>query len=75
MIFQNYLIEYSAYGDYKRLESKLFELRFFFAKGYSIYFTEQNNKIILLLNAGDKSSQSKDIKQAKELLDSLENEV
>lgn len=64
-------LKYGAYGDYKRLDSKLSELRFFFAKGYRIYFTEQNNKIILLLNAGDKSSQNKDIKKARTLLNNI----
>lgn len=64
-------LKYGAYGDYKRLDSKLLELRFFFAKGYRIYFTERNNKIILLLNAGDKSSQDKDIQKARMLLNSI----
>ena len=66
-------LKYGAYGDYKRLDNKLSELRFFFAKGYRIYFTEYDNKIILLLNAGDKSSQNRDIKTAKMLLDSIIN--
>ena len=57
--------------NWKRLDSKLLELRFFFAKGYRIYFTERNNKIILLLNAGDKSSQDKDIQKARMLLNSI----
>jgi putative addiction module killer protein len=54
-------LEYGAYGDCKLIDRKLSELRFFFAKGYRIYFTEKNNKLVLLLCAGDKSSQSKDI--------------
>ena len=61
-------LEYGAYGDYKNIEGKIYELRFFFGKGYRIYFTEENNTIILLLNGGDKDSQSKDIKKAKHLL-------
>ena len=64
-------LEYGAYGDYKRIDNKICELRFFFAKGYRIYFTEVNNKIILLLNGDDKSSQNRDIKQAKIILDTL----
>jgi putative addiction module killer protein len=61
-------LEYGAYGDYKLIDNKLFELRCFFGKGYRVYFTEENNKIIILLNAGDKDSQQKDIKKARELL-------
>jgi len=34
-------------------------------KGYRIYYTIQNDVIVLLLNAGDKSKQSKDIELAK----------
>ena len=47
----------------------LYELRLFFGPGYRIYYTEENNKIILLINGGDKSKQSKDIEKAHELLD------
>ncbi len=64
-------LEYGSYGDYTRLDNKISELRFFFSKGYRVYFTERDNKLILLLNGGDKSSQSKDIKQAKRILESL----
>jgi len=46
-------------------------MRIFTGKGYRIYFTIQNKKIILLLNGGHKDSQQKDIQKAKELLDNL----
>lgn len=55
------------YGDYKKL-GEISELRFKFGSGYRIYFAEVNNVIILLINAGDKSTQSRDIKKAKEYL-------
>jgi len=64
-------LEHGAYGDYKRIDSKLSELRFFFGKGYRVYFTEQDNKVILLLNAGDKSNQNRDIKHARIILKNL----
>ena len=41
-------LEYGAYSDHKNLGNKLWELRFFFARGYRIYFTEHENKIIIL---------------------------
>lgn len=53
------------FGDYKQIVNGLFELRFSFGKGYRIYYTIQNNVIVLLLNAGDKSKQSRDIEIAK----------
>lgn len=61
-------IKYGVFGDYKKIDYKLFELKFFFRKGYRIYFTEKENKIVFLPNAGDKDSQSRDIKKAKLLL-------
>ena len=56
------------YGDFKRIDNELSELRLKFGAGYRIYFSERNNVIILLLCGGDKSTQSKDIKKAKEYL-------
>lgn len=53
------------FGDYKQICPNLFELRFQFGKGYRIYYTIENNVIVLLLNAGDKSKQQKDIEIAK----------
>ena len=47
------------------VESNLYELRFTLGKGYRIYYTIQNDVLVLLLNAGDKSKQSKDIELAK----------
>ena len=56
------------FGDYKQLDSDLYELRFTLGKGYRIYYTIQNEVVVLLLNAGDKSKQSKDIELAKTYL-------
>ena len=54
------------YGDCKSLDNEIRELRFDFGPGYRIYFGEDGDKIIILLIGGDKSTQKKDIKQAKE---------
>ncbi len=59
------------FGDHKQLTADLFELRFFFGAGVRIYYTLKNNKIVLLLAGGDKSTQSKDIEKAKEILKEL----
>ena len=56
------------FGDFKKIDSELSELRFSFGSGYRIYYTEINNIVVLLLNAGDKKLQSKDILKAKEYL-------
>ena len=59
------------FGDAKQVSANLFELRFFFGSGYRIYYTIRKKKIVLLLCGGDKSSQSKDIARAKDLLELL----
>ena len=53
------------FGDFKQIESNLYELRFTLGKGYRIYYTIQNDVLVLLLKAGNKSKQSKDIELAK----------
>jgi len=55
------------FGDCKSIGSGISEMRIDFAKGYRIYYKEKDGKIILLLIGGDKSSQQKDIKKAKEI--------
>jgi putative addiction module killer protein len=59
-------IESGNLGDCKSVGDKIFELRFHFNSGYRVYFGEIDNVIILLLCGGNKSSQNKDIKKAKE---------
>lgn len=59
------------FGDHKPIDSNIGELRFFFAGGIRIYYTIRGNEIVLLLNGGDKSTQSKDIATAKDLFSQL----
>lgn len=60
-------------GDIKNVGSTIQELRIFVGKGYRIYFTIKNNRIILLLNGGHKGTQQKDIEKAHKLLKLLED--
>ena len=66
-------IYYDNFGDYKQLDSGLYELRFSLGKGYRIYYTIQNQVVVFLLNAGDKSKQSKDIELAKTYLKNIKD--
>ena len=66
-------IEDGNFGDCKKISDDISELRFAFGKGYRIYYTEENNKIILLINGGDKSTQAKDIQKANKMLEQWRN--
>ena len=55
-------------GDFKFIGDKVFELRVHCRAGYRLYFCYQGEAIILLLCGGDKSSQTNDIKKAKQML-------
>jgi putative addiction module killer protein len=60
-------LEENNYGDCKVL-GEISELRFKFGSGYRVYFAEIDKVIVLLLTGGDKKTQKKDIKKAKEYL-------
>lgn len=55
-------------GIPKKISNDISELRFTIGKGYRVYYTVVNNIVVLLINAGDKSQQSKDILKAQKLL-------
>lgn len=54
-------------GDTKSVGDGVQELRLHFGSGYRIYYIWKDGVLIILLNGGDKSSQSRDIARAKRL--------
>jgi len=56
------------FGDHKKIDNEISELRLKFGSGYRIYYTEIDNVIVLLVNGGNKSTQNKDIQKAKQIL-------
>jgi putative addiction module killer protein len=58
-------------GDNRFLDD-ISEMRIDYGPGYRVYYKETSKEIVILLCGGDKSTQSKDIKRARELLQSLE---
>jgi len=59
------------FGDCRSVGNGISELKINYAKGYRLYFKETDGKIIILLMGGDKSTQQKDIKKAKEIWDTI----
>jgi len=56
---------FGNFGDHKALGAGLWEMRIDTGAGYRIYYAQKGEYIYLLLNGGDKSSQSKDIEKAR----------
>ena len=63
-------------GDVEHVGSNVSEMRIFVGKGYRVYFSIQDTRIVLLLNGGIKSSkkqQQADIAQAQKILSEIED--
>ena len=52
-------------GDWKAVGGGVFELRIREGKGYRVYFAREGATVVVLLCAGEKSTQSGDIEQAR----------
>jgi putative addiction module killer protein len=59
-------------GDVEPVGEGVRELRIHFGPGYRVYFATQRRTVVILLCGGDKSTQAKDIKLAKQLARALE---
>ena len=56
-------------GDVAPVGEGISELRIHYGPGYRIYFQQRGDILILLLCGGDKSTQDRDIKTAKQIAD------
>jgi putative addiction module killer protein len=53
-------------GDWKALGAGLFELRVDYGPGYRVYFGQQGKVTVILVGGGTKTTQERDIKQARD---------
>jgi putative addiction module killer protein len=54
-------------GDAKGVGKGVMEMRIDYGPGYRVHYTQRSATIVVLLCAGDKRTQSRDIKRAQEL--------
>jgi putative addiction module killer protein len=60
-------VEVGLLGDAKALGDGVSELRIDYGPGYRLYFTRRRREVVILLVGGDKSSQGRDVREAKRL--------
>ena len=59
--------EGGSLGDWQPIEGEVSEMRVHYGPGYRLYFVRRGRVIVVMLNAGDKSSQKRDIRNALKL--------
>ena len=62
-------LAYGHTGDAEPVGDGISELRIQYGSGYRVYYQIKGKTLIILLCGGDKSTQPRDIKTAKRLLD------
>ena len=58
-------------GDCRSVGGGVMEMRVDYGPGYRVDFARQGEAIVVLLCGGDKRTQARDIKRAKELMEQL----
>ena len=62
------------FGDHSGVGEGVFELRIHTGPGLRVYYALDGDSLVVLLGGGDKSSQNKDIEEAKYLWRKYKNE-
>ena len=61
------------FGDHKSVGEGVFEMRIHHGPGYRVYFMLRGLEVVILLIAGDKSTQVKDIQIAQDMARQLKD--
>ncbi len=59
--------------DVKSVGGAVSELRIDHRSGYRVYYTRRGKAVVILLCGGDKRTQSKDIRKARDIAETLED--
>ncbi|MFN3635166.1 MAG: type II toxin-antitoxin system RelE/ParE family toxin [Rhizobium rhizophilum] len=65
-------LELGNFGDVEPVGEGVSELRIHYGPGYRAYLVQRGEVLVIVLCGGDKSSQGRDIKRAKEMARELE---
>ena|SRR6185312_11822228 len=65
-------LELGNFGDAEPVGEGVTELRIHFGPGYRVYVVQRGEVLVVVLCGGDKSSQDRDIRRAKEMARELE---
>ena len=60
-------VEDGNFGDQRFVGEGVFEIRVHFGPGYRVYYGLDGPRLVLLLCGGDKATQHRDVREAKEL--------
>ncbi|MFC6300803.1 type II toxin-antitoxin system RelE/ParE family toxin [Pseudomonas sp. CCM 7893] len=63
--------ELGNFGDCEPVGHGVCEMRIHYGSGYRVYFTRRDKVVYLLLIGGDKSTQKRDIKRARQMAKNL----
>jgi len=61
-------------GQWRSVGDGVIEMKIDYGPGYRVYYVSRGNVAVVLLVGGDKSSQERDIRKAKELAENLDEE-
>ena len=60
-------MEMENFGDVRSVGSGVMEMRIDYGPGYRVYYVHRGAAVVILLCAGDKRTQRRDIRRAQEL--------
>ncbi|MCW2102116.1 type II toxin-antitoxin system RelE/ParE family toxin [Pseudomonas helleri] len=66
--------ELGHFSDCEPVGDRIYEMRIHCGPGYRVYYTRKGKVIYLLLIGGDKTTQARDIKRAKQMVHTLGSE-
>ena len=67
--------EAGSLGDWQPVEGEVSEMRVHYGPGYRLYFVRRGRVIVVMLNAGDNSTQKRDIRHALKLATELGDDL